>query len=133
MILTIKGRIALSKGSYARYFEKSGGKCTYCDAPFGDHRVDDLGRLQVLYMEIDHLIPVAFKGRADNSPGNLFGACQICNRLKGSKLFESVGEVRDMVKTAWRRKGWYHFEADQYVDDEDCSSEAAGSPQMESD
>ncbi len=80
--------------------------CFYCFRPFGSlvirNNVDI--KLKIVW---DHIIPVSFS--QDNQDSNFAAACQVCNSLKGKKLFKSIEEIREYVKRKWREKGYEDF------------------------
>lgn len=56
-----------------------------------------LGKHVVLLVRWDHMVPYSYRQTAD---GKAFvAACQICNGLKGSKMFDTVEEVIEFVQT----------------------------------
>lgn len=74
--------------------ESQGGLCGYC-----------LNVLDMSDMELDHIIPVAY--RVNNKKENIMAACKSCNRLKGSKVFETLQDARDYIiaKRGGRKNG----------------------------
>lgn len=54
-------------------------------------------------VEFDHFIPKSFC--ANDEFENIFAMCNLCNRHKGSKMFESREAATDAVLAARRRAG----------------------------
>lgn len=69
-----------SASEKARILGMQGDTCAYCDAPFGD-------QIKVTW---DHFVPFSYSEKNDV----FVAACQRCNSKKGSKIFQSVEEVR---------------------------------------
>jgi hypothetical protein len=74
------------------------GCCTYCHRRFGD-AVRWHGRRRFLAEERDHVLPKALGGRVT------VPCCSLCNRIKGSLLFDSLAEVQDYCLTRLLRDG----------------------------
>lgn len=66
------------------------GCCTYCRRAFGS-LVTWKGRNRFLGEEADHVLPVAIGGRVT------VPACSLCNRIKGSLVFESLADIQDYL------------------------------------
>lgn len=69
-------------------------RCFYCLRTFGTH-VQWHKRICVLRIHWDHLIPFAYL--QTNPEENFVAACQICNQLKGAKMFHTTEEARRYV------------------------------------
>ena len=69
-------------------------RCLYCDGRFGSE-VLYCRRLVVLEVHWDHVMPFSFS--RDNSTVNFVAACQICNRIKHDKCFQTLEEARAHV------------------------------------
>jgi len=50
----------------------------------------------------DHYVPYAYQ--AANK--GFVAACNVCNRLKWSEVFEDLGEARRVLLSRWRQKGY---------------------------
>ena len=72
------------------------GKCSYCSRPFGSV-VDYKGHSVILRLEFDHVIPVATERRGVYMSDNVTAACQICNRIKSSMIFDSFVAAKNYV------------------------------------
>jgi 5-methylcytosine-specific restriction endonuclease McrA len=77
--------------------------CGYCDRLFGSLVLVD-GKLVTLKAVPDHFMPRA--KRLNNASSNIVAACQVCNRLKDSRVFASVTQARAVLQAAWRERGW---------------------------
>lgn len=71
-------------------------RCFYCNILFGGHR-SWKGKIVKVRIEWDHLVPFAYL--QSNPDSNFVAACHICNRLKSSKVFQTVEEARAYVET----------------------------------
>jgi 5-methylcytosine-specific restriction endonuclease McrA len=78
-------------------------RCFYCDLSFGSI-VFRKGRAITLRTEWDHSIPFAYS--QDNRPSNFVAACQVCNALKHSFVFQTEEEAKVYVKLERERKGY---------------------------
>ena len=87
----------------AKRVVEQGNKCKYCDRAFGSCALID-GELERLEARPDHFRPIA--ERRNDNLSNIFAACHICNRLKSSRLFVDVEEVRAVLQAAWLERGW---------------------------
>lgn len=78
-------------------------RCLYCRNKFGEQiRYGTLSlRVSVKW---DHLVPLAVSG--DNRDSNFVASCQICNGLKSSSVFDTVGDARDFIAKRAKR-GWF--------------------------
>ncbi len=72
--------------------------CSYCQRTFGS-QVTWKGRPVYLRKEREHVIPKAAGGTAT------LPACHICNRVKGSLVFETIGEIQNYCLDALHRDG----------------------------
>jgi hypothetical protein len=68
--------------------------CFYCTIPFGSV-VSKRGRFVLTVVNYDHVLPFALLNA--NPDGNWVAACQICNQIKGSHVFQSIPEAREHV------------------------------------
>lgn len=73
--------------------------CAYCHRKFGT-TVFWNKRVRTLLLEWDHLVP--FEYSLNNSPNNFLPSCNICNGIKGSRVFHSIADVRSFVNKKWR-------------------------------
>lgn len=86
-------------------------RCIYCGLRF-DATVQYVGKnkskrasLKVITLRVtwDHLVPYTYT--ANNRDENFVAACQVCNAIKGAKLFYSIDEAIDYVRKRWHAKG----------------------------
>ncbi len=78
-------------------------RCLYCLRRFGVTVFRGLNPI-MLRVTWDHAVPYTYC-RA-NPASNFVGACQVCNKLKSSSIFDTVDEVRLYVEIKWREKGY---------------------------
>ena len=52
--------------------------------------------------ELDHVLPYSYK--QDNSNSNIVVACQVCNSVKGSKVFDSMDMLVAYIHVVWLGK-----------------------------
>lgn len=83
-----------SKPLQRTILDKQQHKCLYCDVVFGEPRWI---RGKFTYAQIcwDHLVPFAYLQA--NPHDNWGAACQTCNGLKSSTIFESLEEARAQI------------------------------------
>jgi hypothetical protein len=77
-------------------------KCLYCMHEFGDLYYKN-GRVSSLKLNWDHYIPYAYSGYNDKS--NFVASCNICNGIKGSKIFETIEDARNYILYQTQRRG----------------------------
>jgi 5-methylcytosine-specific restriction endonuclease McrA len=65
--------------------------CAYCAEPFGSV-IRKRGRRTITSVHYDHAVPFAYLNA--NPRWNWVAACNICNQIKGAKLFDSISEIR---------------------------------------
>lgn len=78
-------------------------KCIYCERVFGESYWDDLEtRYKVLKPVYDHFLPVAYA--QDNKIYNIVAACNECNSIKSSHVYNNMEEARvDIMNKRQRR------------------------------
>lgn len=72
--------------------EQQGYVCIYCAEPFGSVVRKRNGGYTVTSVHFDHAIPLAYLNA--NPRWNWVAACNICNMIKGSKMFHTIAEIR---------------------------------------
>ncbi len=83
-------------------------RCLYCGLRFGEATAKlSGGSLTILAVAWDHVIPFAWCG--NNMDRNFVAACQICNGLKSSKIFDSIEEIREYILKKREAKGWWDY------------------------
>jgi 5-methylcytosine-specific restriction endonuclease McrA len=96
------GRKRPSPEEQKAILEAQGGRCLYCERVFGSV-VMKKEKLVFLKVTWDHWIPYSYS--RNNYPYNFAAACQICNGLKGSLMFETVDQARAYILSLWEAKG----------------------------
>jgi hypothetical protein len=99
---------ALGSGRSRRYImrrilEEQANRCFYCLRRFGV-KVWRKRKSFILRHQWEHIICYGFSG--DNREENIVAACQICNGIKSSFIFDSIEEARLPINEAWKRKGY---------------------------
>lgn len=74
--------------------ETQQNRCIYCLRPFGSVTMQEK-RMVFLRIEWDHLLPFAYS--LDNHEENFVAACQICNRIKGGTVFDTIDAARAYI------------------------------------
>ena len=89
------------KAERERILAEQGDRCFYCDLPFGSIVSRGL-RSTLLRVTWDHALPFALSGR------NVYyvAACQVCNNLKATSVFETAGQAIDAVRARRLVKGY---------------------------
>lgn len=97
-------------------------RCAYCRLPFGLlvwYRSSSLPRegaklsyrgtfnarrhaAIILHLEWDHFIPFTYSD--SNIAGQFLPACQLCNALKGARMFRSIDGVREYLEPRWLKR-----------------------------
>lgn len=69
--------------------------CAYCCKSYGAI-VLYKNEPTMVTLSWDHAVPFSFS--YDNRPTNYLPACQICNAVKGNKMFNTIEEVQEYVQ-----------------------------------
>jgi len=85
-----------SPGERREILDQQGNLCLYCDREFGSN-VLKKNRLIQLRVEWDHIVPYCYS--QNNYLYNFVAACQICNGLKGSMMFDSLEQTKVYIST----------------------------------
>ena len=83
--------------------QQQDGRCFYCGSRFGTY-VTRKNRPRVLKAAWDHVIPYVYLQA--NPDTNWVAACQVCNGIKGSRIFATVDEAREHITRRRKRCGW---------------------------
>jgi 5-methylcytosine-specific restriction endonuclease McrA len=75
-------------------------RCAYCLYAFGTV-VLRRGRYQpiILSPTVDHIEPYTYLG--NDSPRNVVAACQVCQHIKGARIFSSIQDIQTFVRKQW--------------------------------
>jgi len=88
-----------------KIIEIQGDRCLYCDLPIGTSYFYK-GNLFLTKKHYDHLAPFAY---TNQNKLNFVLSCNICNSIKGSKVFKTVEDIYHYVNYTRRKKGYtYH-------------------------
>lgn len=81
---------------------KQGHRCFYCGTKFGEWfmRKTKLCRITPVW---DHVLPFIYS--FNNNSENFVAACQLCNSIKGPKVFDSITEAKEYVIKRRAEKG----------------------------
>lgn len=101
MSLTHDIRKAPSELQKKEILDSQNHKCLYCENRFGAMYVRD-GITKALKIEFDHLIPYSFS--ANNYIYNFVAACNVCNGLKSSLMFQTLDEAKIYIQNEWKHK-----------------------------
>jgi 5-methylcytosine-specific restriction endonuclease McrA len=101
-------RSQLTPSQKADILEKQENRCIYCDCDLANtwYISDRMKLPRKATTQFDHIIPHSFAPIGDVS--NFAAACNICNLIKHSRIFESIERIR-MFVMARRRKLGYKF------------------------
>ena len=83
-----------------RRLEAQKHQCFYCGQPFGTPYWSR-DRLCFTRVEWDHMVPFIYSH--NNQLENFVACCQVCNHSKGSKMFDTLTEVRRYVARKWAK------------------------------
>ena len=82
------------------------GCCFYCGLEFGEVVWDNRKKkARTLKINWDHFTPYAYG--FNNKSSNFVASCNICNRLKSSKVFDTIDEAKEYMKKRWLDKEIY--------------------------
>lgn len=97
------GRRTPSKKEAMKILKYQEHRCLYCELRFGStvYRCGKPCRLRVNW---DHLIPYVYS--QNNQVSNFAAACQICNHMKSSYIFQTLEEARIHVNAKREKKGY---------------------------
>lgn len=79
------------------------GRCFYCEALFGDEGYRNNTPIRI-NMAWDHQVPFAYS--QDNHMYNFVAACQVCNGIKSSMIFQTVDEAKVYLALRREEKGY---------------------------
>ena len=73
-------------------------RCHYCGLDLSRvwYYIDKYGCAREIRVNFDHFIPASYC--ANESLENIYAVCNICNRYKSSKIFNSIGELRKYLQ-----------------------------------
>lgn len=96
-----------------KILERQENRCLYCQQLFGSYfiRGEKLVRVDCQY---DHLDPFCYS--QNNDVRNFVAACRTCNAWKGSKMFESVEQIRNFLLKKWEERVWQKYGRSQESD-----------------
>lgn len=83
--------------------EKQQNKCLYCEVEFGSVVFRNEKPL-LSKLEWDHQVPFVYS--QNNNRANFCAACNICNRIKSSKMFQTVDEAIIYIRHKRNLKGY---------------------------
>lgn len=92
-----------SQQEQLRILSEQDNRCLYCGLHFGTKMFRGAKILE-LAVRWDHYIP--FSVTANNSAQNFVAACQVCNGIKSSRIFESLEEARKHIFRQREKKGY---------------------------
>ncbi len=87
----------------ARVLDVQRNRCMYCEHEFGTI-VRRGTRTLSLRLNWDHFIPYSFG--LTNAGDNWIAACHVCNGIKSSRMFETVGRAKQFILARWVEKGY---------------------------
>ncbi len=86
--------------------ESQEGRCFYCDLEFGSVVWDNRKKkARTLKINWDHFTPFAYG--FNNKATNFVASCDICNKLKSAKVFNTIEEARKYMEKRWLDKEIY--------------------------
>jgi hypothetical protein len=86
----------------AATLQLQGWACGYCGIPFYSELIDnDLKKIRTLRITWDHFTPWVF---SRSHQTEWVAACQICNGMKSSKIYETVQAVKDDLRPRWVKR-----------------------------
>lgn len=96
-----------------KILERQENRCLYCQQLFGSYfiRGEKLIRVECQY---DHLDPFCYS--QNNDVRNFVAACRTCNAWKGSKMFESIEQIRKFLLNKWEERIWQKYGRNQDAD-----------------
>lgn len=101
-------RKGLSASKKKEILDKQKNRCFYCDLLFNTMYYHNK-KFLFLRIHFDHFIPFAYL--QNDGKDNFVAACNICNGIKGSLMFESKEDIIAYV-TYHRKKKRYYFEGE---------------------
>lgn len=81
---------------------ETGFACAYCQVIFGSVVRRPGHDSEVTRLELDHIVPVSWSGH-EGGEVDVVASCQVCNGLKGDRLFDSVDNARRHIDRLWVR------------------------------
>jgi hypothetical protein len=100
----------------ARILTEQNARCIYCGLPLL-YAIRKKGKIIITHLEWDHFIPYAY-----NYNSQFVCACNVCNRIKHDKIFDSIEDARKFILARRKAKQYfpvsYEEESDAENDDE---------------
>lgn len=90
---------------------RQGNRCAYCGIElFPGQRCWNNKKCKYVSAETeyDHFIPWSYLGKTDGTI--LIASCEICNRIKSSKIFDSFAESKRYIRQKREQKGYDNFD-----------------------
>ena len=97
-------RIRISNAQRNMIVLSQDNRCLYCLYKF-DWMVKNTrtGKKIKLRVEIDHFIPWS---HLQTNKGEMIASCQICNRYKSDKTYDSIDSARVAIRNRRAQRGW---------------------------
>lgn len=92
-----------SKHHKDRILEQQEHRCFYCGVAFDTYRYRD-GLPVLIRVHWDHQLPFTYS--QNNRTENFVAACQVCNGIKSSHLFQTVEEAQVYIAGRRKAKGY---------------------------
>jgi len=82
--------------------EEQGWACRYCGIPFFSELLNlRTNRVIILKHCWDHFIPYVY---SRTNQTEYVAACQVCNQIKYSHMFETIEKVQDYLRGIWLKR-----------------------------
>lgn len=78
-----------------KILELQNNRCIYCGSSFRITKYIKDDKIRIMKLVWDHFIPYAYS--ANNYHHNFVAACNVCNSIKASKMFETLDEAREYI------------------------------------
>jgi 5-methylcytosine-specific restriction endonuclease McrA len=98
-------RKQISKGEKKKILNDQNYRCFYCEQEFGSIK-KRRDREFVLRIHFDHIVPFAYS--QNNHVYNFVAACNVCNLIKSSSIYESLDDAKLKIQNIRQNKG-YNF------------------------
>ena len=89
------------KNDQIKILTQQRNKCFYCEAEFGSLYMRD-GVEELVALNWDHIIPYVY---TQGLSQEFVASCAVCNKIKSSKMFNSLWELKDYVNSRREKKG----------------------------
>lgn len=107
-----KKRLQLRRKQKNEILEIQHGRCFYCNNELGYYYERNF-KVFKSTTHFDHILPFCYS--YNNNQRNFVASCNLCNSIKGSKMFKNIKELRNHINERRIKKGIEIIDTDGYI------------------